>query len=64
MARGRSTSATPKAVIAFDFISARIAAAPFIGKETVILPCAEWLWARLMESLGNGKADSVARPAD
>jgi hypothetical protein len=37
---GRSTSATPTAVIAFDFISARIAAPRSIGKETAILLCA------------------------
>jgi hypothetical protein len=37
----------PPAVIAFDFISARIAAAPFIGKEIAILLYTGWQSARL-----------------
>ena len=46
-ASGRSTSATPTVAIAFDFISARIAAAPCIGKETATRLSAESQWARL-----------------
>jgi hypothetical protein len=37
---GRSTNATPTAAIAFDFISARIAAARSIGREIATLPSA------------------------
>ena len=44
---GRFTSATPTAVIAFDFISARIAAARSIGKVTATQPSAGSRWARL-----------------
>jgi hypothetical protein len=44
---GRSTSATPTVAIAFDFISARIAAARSIGRETATPLSAESRWAHL-----------------
>src|SRR6185295_13267454 len=44
MASGRSTSETPTAAIAFDFISARIAAARSIGKETATPQLVGWQW--------------------
>ena len=39
---GRFMNATPTAIIAFDFISARIAAARSIGKRIATPPSAVW----------------------